>query len=895
MVPLRKPRRFSGNVFAAHLAVQRLGQTDNFDDGDDAGWSHAEVLAPFGGTTTYSFPSGPFGKGYRIQCSSSADLVGMCGDCGTARTYVYRTNVYTDFFVATDLINWDNSLDQALVIGARVTSLGLGTANGYVCNYDCNQDGAGPGDRRGGEFQINRVDGESPTTIASAEVTLVAGKAYRVTFKGVGTLLTGQLYDLEDLSAPLVAIQADDAAYTTGVSGLISYSRDATVSDVTFDNYVAAVADPDADVAPAIRHPVPGTPQVVTRTPANRFDNFHLPSSGISFTAQTFSTDQINSGATKLFLNGVDVSSALAPFPANGTTASFSAAAGTLADNTFYAARIELQDTTGALKTTNTFWFDTFTDSFLTNSPVKTIEVEDYNYSNGLYQLDPVQLSGYDTNGVQVNGNGGGYLNLDGTPEVDYHDNRTSPEFGWNDYRVDDFVGTLQGNREDIQDLNHPAPTTPPWADPARPNDHTRHKYAALSMKEYEVARTEAGEWLNYTRVFADTNYYVLLRCGSFGVQDVKLDLVRGDPKTNNQTTTPLGTFSVPNHLMRLNYRYEPLLVSGVPVVVHLAGTNTIRLTMGGTPIKDNQLLFLNYLLFVPTSAGPTVFDNFNDGDDTNPPPAWLRYDPIGTLLGSPNGTWSFPGGNTYRIQAAASPDPAHLGQGRAGGLQPGGYTDFYVSADVVGWDDSIHQVFGLLARVSNLGPGGTAGYLFSYDRGNPTNATGGDMDIVRLDSENPTSLPTSPSGGDSVHFQSNKQYRLVFIGAGNNFTGQVYELPNTSTPVVDITASDPAYASGEAGLTVANNASESGYDGPADATFDNFLATTAEPRLSVNLSAGAVTLSWPLIPFKLQSSPSLGPPDWTSITNGITQAASRNVYTVPSPAGAQFYRLIYP
>ncbi len=94
MVPLRKPRRFSGNVFAAHLAVQRLGQTDNFDDGDDAGWSHAEVLAPFGGTTTYSFPSGPFGKGYRIQCSSSADLVGMCGDCGTARTYVYRTNVW---------------------------------------------------------------------------------------------------------------------------------------------------------------------------------------------------------------------------------------------------------------------------------------------------------------------------------------------------------------------------------------------------------------------------------------------------------------------------------------------------------------------------------------------------------------------------------------------------------------------------------------------------------------------------------------------------------------------------------------------------------------------------------------------------------------------------------
>ena len=148
-----------------------------------------------------------------------------------------------------------------------------------------------------------------------------------------------------------------------------------------------------------------------------------------------------------------------------------------------------MQDTSGTLKSTNTFWFDTFSNSFLTSAPVKPIEVEDYNYSNGVYQLDPIVLSGIDTNGLQV-GLSGGYYVLDGTPEIDYHDNRTSTEGGWNDYRPDDFVGTIQGNREDIQDLNHPAPTTPPVSDPTRPDDGPRPQYAAAHVRSTS-ARTE--------------------------------------------------------------------------------------------------------------------------------------------------------------------------------------------------------------------------------------------------------------------------------------------------------------------------------------------------------------------------------------------------------------------
>ncbi len=72
-----------------------------------------------------------------------------------------------------------------------------------------------------------------------------------------------------------------------------------------------------------------------------------------------------------------------------------------------------------------------------------------------------------------------------------------------------------------------------------------------------------------------------------------------------NQSVTNLGQFDIPNDLMRVNYRYVPLTSSnGTPVTVTLGGTNTLRLTLAGTSSKDNQILSLNYLLFVPA---PTV------------------------------------------------------------------------------------------------------------------------------------------------------------------------------------------------------------------------------------------------------------------------------------------------
>jgi hypothetical protein len=57
----------------------------------------------------------------------------------------------------------------------------------------------------------------------------------------------------------------------------------------------------------------------------------------------------------------------------------------------------------------------------------------------------------------------------------------------------------------------------------------------------------------------------------------------------------------------------------------------------------------------------------------------------------------------------------------------------------------------------------------------------------------------------------------------------------------------------------------------------------------------GTVQLSWPLIPYALESSPSLTTPVWTRITSGIAQVGSQYVYTVPASGDARYFRLVYP
>src|SRR4030095_4631315 len=95
-------------------------------------------------------------------------------------------------------------------------------------------------------------------------------------------------------------------------------------------------------------------------------------------------------------------------------------------------------------------------------------------------------------------------------------------------------------------------------------------------------------------------------------------------------------------------------------------------------------------------------------------------------------------------------------------------YTNFYLSVDVLNWNNNTRQAFGLLARVATPGLQTTAGYSFTWERG--TGDNGGDLDISRITGEVPSQVTTGPS---AIHLDPSNDYRFVFIGGGWQLEGR--------------------------------------------------------------------------------------------------------------------------
>ncbi len=602
------------------LAVNLRAQTDNFDTGTDAGWSKATNSTY---PATYSFPADDFGgHAYRLQGAAPAP---PWHDENTARAVAYRTDrLYTNFFVAADIVAWDAGYTNNSVFGvlARATpaSVASGVFDGAMFTAEINRfrDAAGS---RGRVIAMAISVGQGGGPASLAECTLVPGRKYRFTFSGVSNILTGAIYDLEDLTRPLISMTGDDAIANSGFfggpfpdpsaggySGLISLSSIGTgnttifdgggtdpTTDTTFDNFVASELPPTSVAAPATPHGLIGAPQVVNRSPVS-FKNFHPASSGITFNATTLTTtNAVNTNSIRLSLNSVDVSFDLSIM---GTTTNATISYNGLTSNAVYTARIELQDALGR-KTTNAWTFDTFSDAYLASSRAKNIECEDFDFLGGQFIDDPPP-SGYATNdashGIPINGSGVGYLDLDATPGVDFFDYDASPRADEHDFRFFDSVGTQLGTiAYAYSDGNDPNIIVY-----QRSFDTQRQKYANANpaLHDYVVERTEGGEWLNYTRIFTNSNYYnVYLRYNSGLPQPLSLDQISDGSVTNN-----LGMFTIRSSSALGNYRYAPLLAGGGNLaVVNLSGTNTLRLTMAG-PMNGStkQRTALNYLAFVP-------------------------------------------------------------------------------------------------------------------------------------------------------------------------------------------------------------------------------------------------------------------------------------------------------
>jgi hypothetical protein len=208
------------------IATRSPAQTFNFNAGNDTGLTHYSPLEPFGAAGTFSFPTGA----YRVRAPSSPGPQSL----GPARAGSFaNANTYTTFTASVDLVDWDNTLDQAFGILSRTTTIGLGTTNGYAFTYAT----------QGPSIDISKVTGEQARNLASADVPLDPTHDYRLVFQGDGNTLTGAVYDLADLNAPLATATANDATYPGGVNGIFVFDNSATKdqpADATFDNLTAA-------------------------------------------------------------------------------------------------------------------------------------------------------------------------------------------------------------------------------------------------------------------------------------------------------------------------------------------------------------------------------------------------------------------------------------------------------------------------------------------------------------------------------------------------------------------------------------------------------------------------------------------------------------------------------
>jgi hypothetical protein len=624
------------------VAATSQAQTDNFNSGTlGPNWA-TSISANFPGTI--SFPSDPFGgKAIRLvatNCTLTPPPYPQDESAYTARVLAWRTDrLYTNFYVAVDILGWDTSIESdtnAPLIGlmaravnvVRDPSVPVGWPDCMILFLNYNRFGGTGGGTRGVIDMGHLKDGGTASVFntlgVQAECTLKPGHSYRMVFTGTNMLdylgnpssvYWGRVYDLQDLTHPLVAITCPDPYpgfdptapwETPGYSGIASVADgihrsddhtfiNYTTTDVTFDNFVAAEYPPASVSFPGTTNGEAGLPQVINRTPAS-YSNFYAPAGGISFTATTLGGGNVTS--VKLFLNGLDVSSGLTISPlSNSRTVTFPGSG--LTSNRVYDARIELANA-ASQKTTNIWTFDTFSDAYLASTNLcKIIECEEFDFNGGQFIDNPVP-SGWPTNVTFYNDANtvpypwAGATNQDGAspPYTSYVNKGTTNDLGVDYWDVEGHNYQKTWYEADFRPLY--LPNDPPtdesaghspgttqgafysvvdylgWWFPGnigqnekRVFDTQRQKYVNVStnIQEYLLERLEGGEWYNYTRTFASSNYYnVYLRHGS--EYNVQLSLSQIGP---GPTTNKLGEFYTTAAMVTWNYCYTPLMTLVTP------------------------------------------------------------------------------------------------------------------------------------------------------------------------------------------------------------------------------------------------------------------------------------------------------------------------------------------
>lgn len=211
---------FTGLFFAALFAsVAAADDETNFSAAPPGSWQRYNAL----GIASFTFTGGTA----RLSSPAPSSLVYQFG--GPARLALFGPTTFTQTVVSVDLIAWGPTKNVPGVI-ARAGTIGVGTSRGYSF-------GVIPST---GEVAIHRVTGEIPTPLViGTPIPVVQGHSYRIVLVCAGSNLSGRIYDLADLTNPVIELNATDASYPSGTAGILNSTDSQVGIDVTFDNYLA--------------------------------------------------------------------------------------------------------------------------------------------------------------------------------------------------------------------------------------------------------------------------------------------------------------------------------------------------------------------------------------------------------------------------------------------------------------------------------------------------------------------------------------------------------------------------------------------------------------------------------------------------------------------------------
>lgn len=242
---------YTSILFCAPVVAQDpFTFTDNFDSADTSDYVFVDSIGQLTGTDFAELL--PTGGRMRVTAPTTPDLI--LGPARSGFEFKNQPRNFSDFEINVDLVDWDDSLMSGFGPTARTRGVGgIGTLDMYSMAILTNT--TAPDSTEISDFVvINRFDNEAPITLVAEPIALDPSKQYRMSFSGSGPNFEAKLFDLADVTVPVVELTAVDDTYHAGGNGIAlgaagldpaGWTLPDARADVTFDNYSITATVPE--------------------------------------------------------------------------------------------------------------------------------------------------------------------------------------------------------------------------------------------------------------------------------------------------------------------------------------------------------------------------------------------------------------------------------------------------------------------------------------------------------------------------------------------------------------------------------------------------------------------------------------------------------------------------